>query len=362
VFFELVARSASVDASNFRVLRVLRILRLVRILRVVRVLHLISELRAIVSSIVGSFRSLVWVVVLLLLLLYIVAVFFTQSITDHLTEAKNNKESLNEKESSLGFYFGSLGRALLSLWQAISGGLDWDDICGPLFADISAFTGLMFAAFIAFALLALMNVVTGVFVQTALLSAQKEEDSFMQTQIIQLFKIADKDESATISIDEIENSLQDPATSKEWKSIGVQAEDARHLFKLLDVDGAGQVAFEEFMGGTLRLHGGAKAIDVLTVMQEQRKNEEKIFLKFGGITEAIIDVHETVKHSQEDMGNVILDVASLHDSLSSFRRDMDKLSYFVGFEFASVKQILTPLDLLEQALTLDTTANVNTLV
>jgi len=76
VFFELVARSADVDASNLRVLRVLRILRLVRILRVVRVLHLISELRAIVSSIAGSFRSLVWVVVLLFLMMYIVAVFF----------------------------------------------------------------------------------------------------------------------------------------------------------------------------------------------------------------------------------------------------------------------------------------------
>merc|ERR1712228_732899 len=79
VFFELVARSTSIDISNFRLLRVMRILRLVRILRVVRVLHLISELRTIVSSIVGSFRSLVWVVVLLFLMIYIVAVYFTQS-------------------------------------------------------------------------------------------------------------------------------------------------------------------------------------------------------------------------------------------------------------------------------------------
>merc|ERR1719272_2711098 len=89
VFFDLILRSvASIEMGNFRLLRILRILRLVRILRVVRVLHLISELRVIVSSIVGSFRSLIWVVVLLLLMIYIVAVFFTQSVTDHIVQSR----------------------------------------------------------------------------------------------------------------------------------------------------------------------------------------------------------------------------------------------------------------------------------
>merc|ERR1719174_1901749 len=109
-FFELVARGTSVDAENLWVLRVLRILRLVRILRVVRVLHLISELRAIVSSIVGSFKSLIWVVVLLLLMIYIVAVFFTQSVTDHIVEVKVEEADWapNADEATLMVCFGSV--------------------------------------------------------------------------------------------------------------------------------------------------------------------------------------------------------------------------------------------------------------
>jgi hypothetical protein len=62
------------DAGNLRILRILRVLRIVRIFRLVRVLHLISELRTIVSSIIGSFRSLFWTVLLLLLMMYIVGV------------------------------------------------------------------------------------------------------------------------------------------------------------------------------------------------------------------------------------------------------------------------------------------------
>merc|ERR1712072_769296 len=109
---------ASLDMKSFRLLRVLRVLRLLRILRVVRVLHLISELRAIVSSIVGSFRSLVWVVVLLLLMMYIVAVFFTQSLTDHLLDAtEDNKDfEMSQEEENLYYYFGGIARAVLSLW------------------------------------------------------------------------------------------------------------------------------------------------------------------------------------------------------------------------------------------------------
>jgi len=235
----------------------------------------------------------------------------------------------------------------------MSGGMDWDALAGPLFKEISFMTGFAFASFIAFALLALMNVVTGVFVQTALLSAREEEDAFMTSQIIALFNVADKDGSATISWEEIVESLDDPQTAKEWKSIGVQAEDARYLFKMLDLDGTGEVAFEEFMGGALRLSGGAKAIDLLTVMQEQRKNQEKEFITFQLIIDAIIDVHETVRANQEDMLGLVSNCSFLVEGMAISRDEMTNLSYMLGAQFESIKQTLSPLTMLEDVLTLD---------
>jgi hypothetical protein len=358
VFFEFVARSTSVDASNFRVLRVLRILRLVRILRVVRVLHLFSELRAIMSSIMGSFRSLVWVVVLLLLMIYIVAVFFTQSVTDHKITLRETKKSLTANDETLSYYFGSMGRAILSLWQAMSGGLDWDSLAGPLFDNLSFLTGMAFACFIAFGVLALMNVVTGVFVQTALLSAREEEDTFMRSQVIALFHIADKeDKNAVITRDEIMESLDDPRTAKEWKSIGVQAADARDLFRLLDVDNEEQVSFEEFMGGCLRLNGTAKAFDLLTVMQEQRKNEEYRKIWTLHVDDSLEQLNESLRTNKDDLNDLLRQSASITEQVCRCSDDVAVILTSLAAEMAELKQMLRPIRVMEEILHADSNHN-----
>jgi len=51
----------------------------------------------------------------------------------------------------------------------------------------------------------------------------------------------------------------------------VTPNEAMYLFNLLDINEIGLVLFEEFLSGCLRLHGAAKAVDVLTLMQEARK-------------------------------------------------------------------------------------------
>mmetsp|Transcript_73218 Transcript_73218/g.204501 ORF Transcript_73218/g.204501 Transcript_73218/m.204501 type:complete len:448 (-) Transcript_73218:28-1371(-) len=255
------------DFSSLKVLRVIRILRVVRIFRLVRVLHLISELRTIVSSILGSLRSLMWTVVLLFLMIYIVGVFFTQTITDHMADSDDRN---SDDMISLTLYYGSLAKTVLSLWQSITGGADWDTMARPMINEVHPLMGIAFCAYIAFAILALMNVVTGVFVQTALQSAQTEEDSFLTEQIVSLFKMARVDRNAKITLKEIQAKVSDPLTAKEWRAIKVSGDEARYLFDLLDVDQSGSVFFEEFLSGCIRLRGLAKSIDTLTMMQEAR--------------------------------------------------------------------------------------------
>lgn len=368
VVFDVLARSITMDLGKLRLLRILRILRLVRILRVVRVLHLISELRAIVSSIYGSFRSLLWVVVLLLLMIYIVAVFFTQSVTDHIVEVKVDDANWvpNADQVTLIVCFGSVMRAVLSLWQAISGGIDWDALVVPLLEQVSVISGLTFTAYVVFAILALLNVVTGVFVQTALQSARNEEDSFMSAQIVQLFRIADTDGSATIGLEEINESLEDPVMLKEWKSIGVDAEDALYLFNILDLDGNGYVTFDEFLGGCLRLSGGAKAIDVLTVMQESRSNHSLVDLK---LTELQNDLHDLTRHVLDSQPNAPndppaaaqihtvndgvskSDIAHLHRTVTQNQNECRQLLLSMGSICADIKTTMAPLGMLEAIMT-----------
>jgi voltage-gated sodium channel len=270
--------------ENFKLMRLLRVLRLMRVLRVMRVLRLITELRTIVSSIVGSMKSLLWTVVLLVLMMYMVGIYFMQTVTTHLV-MMNSETRDKPSNRVLMEYFGSLPRTILTLYQAMSGGFDWDTLADPLTKETGWWVGLAFTSYIAFALLAIMNVVTGVFVQTALQSAKEEEDAFIAEQIVTLFRSGGGDGGAHyITSDEIYEATTNPKTANEWKAINVTPSEAMYLFNLLDIDGLGQVLFEEFLSGCLRLHGGAKAVDVLTLMQELRK-----FYRAFGILELKVE-------------------------------------------------------------------------
>mmetsp|Transcript_32291 Transcript_32291/g.70663 ORF Transcript_32291/g.70663 Transcript_32291/m.70663 type:complete len:749 (+) Transcript_32291:61-2307(+) len=278
--------------NNFRLLKVLRTLRLLRILRVMRVLHLISELRTIVSSILGSFQSLLWTVVLLLLMIYVVAVAFTNQVTEHAVEKELIGDEPSTLDAKLRYYFGSLGRTVLSLWQAMSGGADWDEMAGPLIMEVHPLWGVAFAAYIAFALLALMNVVTGVFVQTALNSAKDEEDAFVTSQIVGLFNRDFKEDGdGMITLKEIHDILNDPHRAKEWRSINVTSDQVTCLFELLDVFGTGSIKFDEFLNGCLRLNGSAKSVDLQTVMQEARARELRFGCRVDNLDQGLEDAH-----------------------------------------------------------------------
>mmetsp|Transcript_58679 Transcript_58679/g.152541 ORF Transcript_58679/g.152541 Transcript_58679/m.152541 type:complete len:195 (-) Transcript_58679:103-687(-) len=151
-----------------------------------------------------------------------------------------------------------------------------------------------------------MNVVTGVFVQTALQSAQHEEDSFLTDQIISLFQMAKGDKSARITLDEIQQKVNDPAAAKEWKSINVSADEATYLFDLLDIDQSGDVYFEEFLSACIRLRGPAKSIDTLTMMQEARARYRQWQIAFEDIERlmaAVLQNQECLRQMVEFRGS-----------------------------------------------------------
>merc|ERR1711972_189305 len=74
----------------------------------------------------------------------------------------------------LKYWFGSLPAAILSLFKSMSGGLEWEKV-GDALMSISLFYGILFAVFVGFVLFGVMNVVVGVFVESARATAKKVE-------------------------------------------------------------------------------------------------------------------------------------------------------------------------------------------
>merc|ERR1712012_1292040 len=84
-----------------------------------------------------------------------------------------------------------LAKTMLSLFQAVSGGLDWDVVVTPLMMHISVWLAPLFSLYMAFTLLAMMNVVTAVFVESVLESTKKDKDLFIINNVRELFKQID---------------------------------------------------------------------------------------------------------------------------------------------------------------------------
>eukprot|EP00747_Dinoflagellata_sp_TGD_P109278 gnl/TRDRNA2_/TRDRNA2_170626_c0_seq1.p1 gnl/TRDRNA2_/TRDRNA2_170626_c0~~gnl/TRDRNA2_/TRDRNA2_170626_c0_seq1.p1 ORF type:complete len:308 (-),score=66.17 gnl/TRDRNA2_/TRDRNA2_170626_c0_seq1:299-1138(-) len=272
-------------------MRILRILRLVRLLRIVRVMRYIAELRAIVLSIAGSMRSLLWTIALLFLIMYIIGIVFTQIFADYTRDVGiTGAEGLDdEDEEALRISFGSLLRSILSLYEAISGGKDWDDLVTPLIA-LNPFFGLIFVFYIAFALLALMNVVTGVFVEAALKSAKDDEEKSMLESLNTLFCTMADD--GVMKLNQFEEMVDDPEMAIVLKSLDLVPEETKALFMLMDMDDSGEIDYEEFLNGCLKLRGPAKSIDLTTVMHENRKTSRKLVRhahKIETLCESILD-------------------------------------------------------------------------
>merc|ERR1712007_43332 len=161
----------------------------------------------------------------------------------------------------------------------MGGGEDWGvflDSLEPLPIEYS----ILFLTFITFAILSLLNVVTAVFVNTAMQRSQNDRELAVQQEIEskdeltaivqQVFIELDTNHSGALSLEEFEKHVEDEKIMAYLRTRGIDIGQVRNLFALLDVDQTGDVDMDEFVQGVLRLKGGATSMDlaVLTYQVE----------------------------------------------------------------------------------------------
>lgn len=260
---------------KFSVLRILRLLRVIRMTRSIRVIRFIRELRLMVFSLTGSLKSLAWAVVLMLIILLFFGVVFTDGAVAYYENL--SAKGAEHQGGDLMKYFGTLSAATVTLYMSMSGGEDWGVILNSLEPLPSEYR-LMFLLFITFAVLALLNVVTAVFVGTAMQQSQADRDLIVQEEMEhkgefvnlmqQVFNELDTNSSGALSFEEFEKHIEDDKILAYLRTLEIDVSQVRTLFTLLDVDNTGEVDIDEFVGGCLRLRGGATSMD-LAVLKYQ---------------------------------------------------------------------------------------------
>jgi len=286
IFEFIMGLSKGLEAQNQKNVRMVRVVRIVRNVRIVRVMRLVGELRTMLYAIFGCFRALIGLICLLVLILYFFAVFFTQGATEYKSNYGIGADARMER------YYGNLSLSMFTLYKAMTAGVAWGDVLQVLMDRMHWFYVMLFLLFISFALFAVLNVVTGVFVESALRRTQEEEETRLEEEarvrsmtvgkIRDLFCEIDADASGTVSIDEFMDALNDEYVMGCFELLDIETSEAEQLFHLLDPDSEGTVEIEEFVKGCLRLKGEAKSIDIAILMCETRRLMHKfnMFMAF----------------------------------------------------------------------------------
>jgi len=272
------------------VLRLAKIFRMLRIARLLRLITLLSDLRLLVTCIVHSLKSFYWVMVLLGLMIYIVSLYCTHMIRD----IRVKLEVSNPAHAALDSCYGSVTRSMLCLFQGLTGGLDWNELVDPMVRYVGPFSAIILVLWIAFALIAVLNVVTGTFVENAIAQAQRIKEVQRMEQAKLVFKCLDVDASGCLGFEELEGQLSHPEVRDYLTSIEMDESQALFLFKMLDINGSGSIDFLEFISGCHRLQGTAKTVDVMLIMRDTKD-----------ILEALKGVMREVEMLQAQMNHLI---------------------------------------------------------
>lgn len=296
VFFSLIDEVAQLclqGTSFYEIIDrmgVVRLLRVGRLARVVRMVRIIPTLKSMVYLIMASMPSFVWTVVLMIMLMFCIAVYFTEVATELL--------SLGLGEDRLESTWGSVGNSILSLWCAITGGDDWRTLTDT-FGDnqFSTVNLVLFSVYISFAVLVMLNLVTGVFVEGMQRIIRDDKERELVKTAVCVFDEADIDHNQDLDEVEFQDIIYGAALDDYFFQLGIQANEASQLFHVLDTDHSGTLTLAEFVYGCVRLSAPSRMVDVALSERSLKMAIEDVRTEVAKLTKQVRAVLEKVAGS-----------------------------------------------------------------
>jgi len=250
---------------------VVRVLRFARIVRIFRLVRFLSELELIVKSITVTVTGVAWALLLLVVIVYVCSVLFLQVVSMRHTTALH---------PHVKRWFGGIFRTMLTFTEVTFGGVDWDEVIGPRATDVSPVLGVVFVLYVTISILALLNLVTGLFVERVTQTMHEGRDSNFARRICQLF-VKDLDADHELTWDEFTEKMGSSTMRDFFRAIEVDPCDAKDFFVLMDTNNSGSVSAEEMVNGCLRLRGPAKSLD-MAILFRAVDNIESTLLELVG--------------------------------------------------------------------------------
>ncbi|CAK9006554.1 unnamed protein product [Durusdinium trenchii] len=180
-------------------------------------------------------------------------------------------------------HFGSLPRTMLTLYKAISGGIDWDNAVLVL-SSVGGWMEYIFSAYVFFTVFCCLNIVTGIFVDNAKAlkvadeeamhhEAMKERQKWI-TEVAELFSKISVEKDAKLTKDDfVYHVTNSDRINTCFYHLGINTETTNtdELWELFDIDDSGCIDQDEFAIGIKQFHGVARSIDLFKLRKEVRE-------------------------------------------------------------------------------------------
>lgn len=253
-------------------LRLFRLVKLSRVVRLVRILEKYDALYLMIASIRGSVAALAWSTILLLVVQMMLALFMTTIL-----EAYFLNENWSGDKMEVYRYYGTFSRSLLTMFEITLA--NFIPVTRSMISNVSQvyFVFAMLHKF--FIGLAVVLVITGVFIQETMKVAQTDNNIMLQQRersnklhtrkIKALFELIDADGSGQISSEDFTQICQDESMKMWLSALGLDVSDAGGVFDLIceQLDGE-TLSAKELVNGVSRLKGPARNIDMALLRSE----------------------------------------------------------------------------------------------
>jgi hypothetical protein len=206
---------------------------------------------------------------MIVFLIYVFALLFLQGVSTHLETLTSAQLESNEIKR-LRSDFGSLGDSMLSLYMSVTGGDDWI----RFYQSIEASGELYAASFVFFTFFfdfALVNILTGIFVEKAVMAATPDREDRVLDQRRKLLREAqefrtlcqrlDREGSGLVSFEDFKFQMANENMIAYMSSVGLDVDDVELFFHVV-AGNESVVDIDTFVEGCMSMKGSASSLDV----------------------------------------------------------------------------------------------------
>mmetsp|Transcript_56596 Transcript_56596/g.150921 ORF Transcript_56596/g.150921 Transcript_56596/m.150921 type:complete len:657 (-) Transcript_56596:391-2361(-) len=265
------------NVPNVAPARILRLVKLIKVLRVVRVAKAFHHLRVLVNTVLISFGSLFWSMVLLFTTMTVFGILMPQLLEGFIEDPTNDIDVRMEVWDN----FGTFAKAFMTMFEITMSPGGWNRTGRILIRTVSGSYAIFFVAYNFIVSFAMIRIITAVFLKDTLNVAASDQEAVMREQMKQNEKLvarckdafmrADTDGTGELSLEELQTVSETQEFQAWMRANELESHEISGIFHLLDDGNDGVLTFDEFFQGVMRLRGGARQVDMISLMSETKR-------------------------------------------------------------------------------------------